>query len=137
MRVLDKKDTFSFILSAIYAAQADPNYTVLADLIYMLDEKEFKRFMGLFEGQTIKIPTIKELNDMLGALMLYSYVDIEGMDIRKAMKELGYCLESDNRGKGPSEYLRLKQLIKEQKVNVGGVLDGFPSKSLQSFTKNY
>ena len=132
MRILDKKDTFSFILSAIYAAEVDPNYTVLSDLIYMLNEKEFKRFMGLFEGQTIRIPTIKELNDMLGALMLYTYVDIEGMKIDDAMKELGYCTETDNKGVGPSEYLRLKKLIKDKKIEIGGLLDGFPPKSLQA-----
>lgn len=130
MRILDKKDTFSFILSAIYASEADPDYTVLADLIYLLDEKNFKRFMGLFEGQTVKIPSTRQLNDMLGALMLYTYVDIEGMPLMEAMKTLGYCTNRDDKEDGPREYVRLKQLIAEKKVEVGGVLDGFPPPGL-------
>ena len=132
MRSLDKKDTFSFILSAIYASEADSDYMLLADLIYLLNEKEFKRFMGLFEGQTLKIPTIRQLNDMLGALMLYTYVDVEGMSLKHALKELGYQLEdNDNKDIGPAEYVKLKSLIKEKKIEIGGVLDGFPPKSLQ------
>lgn len=133
MRILDKKDTFSFILSSIYASEVDNDYTVLADLIYMLDEKTFKRFMGMFEGQTIKIPSIRKLNDMLGALMLYTYVDIEGKPLMETMKKLGYCMERDDKVQGPSEYVKLKKLIKDKKIEVGGVLDGFPPTSLRNF----
>lgn len=133
MRNLNKKDTFSFILSAIYAAEADPDYSVLADLIYMLDEDKFKKFMALFEGQTIKIPSIRRLTLMLEALMVYAYVDIEGKPLQSVMAQLGTCNNPGTSDNGPAEYVKLKKLIEEKKVEIGGALDGFPPPSLLDF----
>ena len=51
----------------------------------------------------------------------------------KAMKELGYCTNRDDKVEGPSEYVKLKQNIKNKKIEVGGVLDGFPPAALRDF----
>ena len=41
-----------------------------------------------FGGQTLKIPTIDELEETLYAMLLYQYIEIEGIDEHEAIKLL-------------------------------------------------
>lgn len=128
LSILDKKDTYSVLLSAIYAANADPKYMLLSDLLYVLDNKNFQKFLAMFEGQTLKIPTLRELTKMLTALMIYAYHDIDGKPMDIVLKDLGvYCPQKSYQG--PEEYVKLKKAIKEGKIEVGGLFSDFPSKA--------
>lgn len=127
LKFLDKKDTYSLILSAIYASEVDDNYMLLSDLMYMLDDEAFKSFITLFEGQTIKIPSIKQFVEMLKALAIFTYHDIQKLSFNQVGQILG--VEHPRQFKGTPEYNRLVKLISDKKLEIGGVFDDFPSKN--------
>ena len=124
---LNKKDTYSFLFSALYAADADPNYMLLSDLLYVLDEKTFKNFVSLFEGQTISVLSIDRISEMMIAIMIYTYHDVDKRPLDIVMKDLGLSVQSGTQG--TSEYRKLKQLIKDKKVELGGMFNDFPTSS--------
>lgn len=128
-RFLDKKETYALMLSAIYASEADPNYRLLADLMYLLDDKAFKEFLTLFEGQTIRIPTIAELTEMLKALTIYTYKDIHGLSWKDVAKLIGAQDTTAQPYRGSIAYQKLKAAMRENKVSTGGIFDEFPSKA--------
>ena len=68
---LDKQDIYSLILFTLYRLKDVSEYSVLSELVYILDEKSFSRFLSYFEGQTIKIPKIQDLKNIVNALLFY------------------------------------------------------------------
>jgi len=128
IKFLNKTDTYSFLLSAIYAAEVNPEYMLLADLLYALDEKSFKNVITLFEGQTLAIPTIEKITSMLTAMMIYTYCDIDKKPLDIVLRDLGLPYQNTN---GPREYQKLKELIKAHKINIGGMFGDFPSSKTQ------
>lgn len=68
---LDKQDIYSLILFTLYRLKDVSEYSVLSQLVYILDEKSFARFLSYFEGQTIKIPKIQDLKNIINALLFY------------------------------------------------------------------
>lgn len=121
---LDKQDIYSVIFSAIYASDIDDNYMLLSDLIYALDDKSFKNFISLFEGQTITIPPIEKITSMLKSLVLYAKIEVEGWSPYKAMKFLNI---SNDKSTVYLDYLKIKKLITSNRIELGGILNGFPS----------
>ncbi len=125
---INKKDTYSLLLSAIYASESnDPDYRFLSDLLFCLDSTNFKNFISLFEGQTIKIPSVQRITRMLSILLIYAYHDVDKLTMPKTLKLLGI---KGNEAEGlKREYVQFKQLIRDTKLEIGGVLDGFPSEN--------
>lgn len=68
---LNKKDIYSLILFILYRLKNISEYSILSELIYILDEASFARFLSYFEGQTIKVPKIQELKDIINTLIFY------------------------------------------------------------------
>ena len=68
---LDKQDIYTLILFTLYKLKDVSEYSVLSELVYILDEKSFSRFLSYFEGQTIKIPRIQDLKNIVNALLFY------------------------------------------------------------------
>lgn len=127
-RFLDKKETYALMLSAIYASEADPSYRLLSDLMYILDDQMFKEFLTLFEGQTITIPTMSQLTEMLKALTIYTYKDIQGLEWKEVAKLVGAQDAPSNPYRGSIAYQKLKAAMRDKKVSTGGIFDEFPSK---------
>lgn len=67
---MDKKDIYSLILFCLYKLKDDPKYSTLSELIYVLDNENFIKFINYYGGQTIKIPKIDELNNILTSLVV-------------------------------------------------------------------
>lgn len=68
---LNKKDIYSLILFVLYKMKDNPEYSTLSELIYILDNDSFIRFLKYFEGETITIPKIDDLKMILDALLFY------------------------------------------------------------------
>lgn len=68
---LNKQDIYSLILFVLYRLKNVSEYSILSELVYILDNDSFSRFMSYFEGQTIKIPRIQDLKDIVNALLFY------------------------------------------------------------------
>ena len=85
LQQLKKTDIWSLMLFVLYNFQQIPEYSSISELAYVLDEKNMLKLCEYFGGQTIKIPTIDELENTLYAMLLYQYVDIEHMPIEDGL----------------------------------------------------
>lgn len=85
---LEMTDVYSMILFAVYKMKDIPEYSTLSELAYILDNDSLFNFLEYFGGMTIKVPTMKEFKLVINALLLYQYVDIEGIPFQQALKLL-------------------------------------------------
>ena len=79
LKKLNKIDIWSLMLFVLFNFQKIPEYSSISELAYILDEKNMLRLCEYFGGQTIKIPTIDELETTLYAMLMYQYIDVEKM----------------------------------------------------------
>ena len=59
-------------------------------MAYLLDEENLLNLCEFFGGQTIRIPTTKELESLIYSLLLYQYVKVDGMDYEEALNIIGH-----------------------------------------------
>lgn len=85
---LKRLDIWSLMLFVLYNFQNIPEYSSISELAYVLDEKNFLKLCEYFGGQTIKIPTVDELELTIYAMLLYQYIDIEHIKESEALKLL-------------------------------------------------
>ena len=55
-------------------------------LYLVLDEDNFERFMDVFEGQTIKVPTKKQYSAFVKSVLVYAYMQ-KGYTQKEALKK--------------------------------------------------
>lgn len=87
---LKEKDVYSLALFCLYKIIGAPEYSSIGELAYVLDKKNLLNLCEYFGGQTITIPTIGELENLLHALLLYQYVKIENIPYEKAVDMIKY-----------------------------------------------
>lgn len=85
---LKNVDVWSLMLFVLYNFQKIPEYSTLSELAYILDEKNFLKLCEYFGGQTIRIPTIDELEETVYGMLLYQYVHIENIKFEDAVEML-------------------------------------------------
>ena len=88
-----------------------PEYSAISELSYVLDKENLLKFCEFFGGTTITVPTINELEDLVYSLLLYQYVDVEGMDYQEAVNLIGH--KSRNFRKVKSGYTELKKVMEK------------------------
>ena len=94
LQKLKKMDIWSLMLFVLYKFQQVPEYSSISELAYILDEKNLLKLCEYYGGQTIKIPTIDELEILLYAMLLYQYVDVENINKEEA---LGLLRQDDDK----------------------------------------
>lgn len=82
---LNQTDVYSMVLFALYKIKDIPEYSTLSELCYLLDHKSLINFLTYFGGKTITIPTKEEMKDVLNALLLYQFINIEGKEYKEAV----------------------------------------------------
>lgn len=85
---LDKKDIYSLILFCLYKLKNNPNYSTLSELIYVLDNENFIKFINYYGGQTITIPTINDLNNILTSLLALEDLENSDLNLDVILKKL-------------------------------------------------
>ncbi len=85
---LNKQDTTSMLMFALYKLKDNPNYSVLSELAYILDNDNMVKLLTYFGGMTIKIPTLREFRLFIQAMVLYYYVNIDKGSIEEALNSL-------------------------------------------------
>lgn len=98
-RILNEKETFLLSLMLLVHMNEDEKYKDLSELIFLFDNyKGFKQFIKYYEGETISVPTTREVKQALRLLDLYQkvYIDRKNFDEsydRLKMYELGLTKE--------------------------------------------
>ena len=85
---LHLSDIYSLMLFIIYKIQDIPEYAVLSELCYLLDGNNLTRLLTYFAGKTITFPTEDEMATLTNALLLYQYINIDGLSLVDAQAKL-------------------------------------------------
>lgn len=108
-------DIWSLMLFILYKIKDLPEYSPISELAYILDKDNMLKLCEYFGGLTIKIPTIDELEEIVYALVLYQYVNIDGMEYDEAVKLLGE--KSSNLRNIKSGYLKVCEVLNNYEFN--------------------
>lgn len=101
---LKQVDFYSIALFSLFKMTNTPEYASLSELCYVLDKDHLLNFCEYFGGQTITVPTVKELESLIYSLLLYQYVKVDGIDYQKALELIGH------------ESCELRQVKKQYKI---------------------
>lgn len=117
---LKKIDVWSLMLFVLYNFQKIPEYSAISELAYILDEKSMLKLCEYFGGQTIKIPTIDELEITLYAMLLYQYIDIENMSEEDAISAI--TIDKSLLKSVKSCYATMKNILKNYDLTSRGAI---------------
>lgn len=118
---LNETDTYSLILFALFKLRDIPEYAALSELVYVLDRENVLKLCEYFGGLTLKIPTIQELESIIYSLILYQYINIDGMKYSEAIKIIGH--KSHELRKVKADYEKISKILdkysfsREEKFN--------------------
>ena len=111
-----QQDFYSLLLFSLYKMTNVPEYSSLSEMAYVLDKDNFLNLCEYFGGQTIKIPTIKEVESLVYSLLLYQYVKIDKMDYDEALALIGH--ESCEMRQVKSQYQALCKILDSYEFKV-------------------
>ena len=104
------------MLFVLYKLRDVPEYSGISQLAYVLDEDNFLNLCEYFGGLQIKIPSIGELKDIVDALLLYQYIDIDGMEYSTAVEKVGFSSSQMRHVK--KIYREIKHILREYNFDV-------------------
>lgn len=102
-------DVYSLMLFAMFKLRDIPEYSSLSELVYILDKESLLKLCEYFGGLTLKIPTIDELESIIYSLVLYQFVNIDGMDYDEAVKIIGHRANKLRQVK--NDYVRICEIL--------------------------
>lgn len=83
-----------YIALILLSAFNKKGYKKIPELALVLDEDNLMRFLDMYGGQTLQIPTKEEFSRYLKAIAVYYYTEIKGWTTQKAMSEVHATTES-------------------------------------------
>ena len=83
---LKREDVYSAVMFALYKLKDDPKRSTLSEIAYVLDGPQLMNFISRFGGLTITIPTEREFRLVINCLLLYQYVNLDGIDYKQAVQ---------------------------------------------------
>lgn len=110
---LNKKDIYTNALFILYKLSDLPEYSAISELAYILDKKSLLKLCEYFGGLTIKIPTIKELEDILNLLLVYQLINVDKKSFDDAFDMISSNVE--NLTKLKKQYSKLAQVLDDYK----------------------
>ena len=111
---LKERDVYSLLLFCLYKLSDIPEYSSLSELVYVMDKNNFLNFCEYFGGQTIKVPTIEELDALMYSLLLYQYVKIDKIPYEKALTLIGH--ESKELRAVKKNYRKLCEVLQKYSI---------------------
>lgn len=110
---LNKTDTYSLILFAISKLRNEPEYATLSELCYVLDNNSLVNFLDYYGGMTIKVPTKAEFREIVDALLIYQYTNLEGNPLSNVSKDLNITFTNEVK----DTYGKLCEILKDYNFN--------------------
>lgn len=97
LSALERDDIYSLLLFALFKMKDSPEYSSISRMAYLLNGKSFYNMLEFYGGQTIRIPTLKEFNTVVQALLLYQFINIEKIEYSQAISlvDTTYCTEKE------------------------------------------
>lgn len=111
-------EVFSLLLFVLFKVKDIPDYSVLSELCYLLDGNSLIRLLSYFSGTTITFPTDKELVVLINALLVYQFVNLDGLTLVDALKNLN-DLTDGQKEDVTQLYLKIVPIINEYAINRG------------------
>lgn len=108
-------DVYSLVLFALYKMRDVPEFSTLSELVYILDKDTLLKLCEYFGGTTIKIPTVDELENMVYSLVLYVWVNLDGLDYEKAIEQIGH--KSSDLRAVKSNYMEMCKVLENYEFN--------------------
>lgn len=108
---LKTTDIYSMLLFMLYKLSDTEEYSVLSELVYILDKDNLLNLCEYFGGLTITIPTIDELESVLNSVMLYQYVNIDNIPYTEAIKKIGF--ESSELRQVKKDYAAISKILND------------------------
>lgn len=87
---INSEDTYSTALLLLFMFKDDPSYSLLSELVYILDHKSFINFLKYYEGQTITVPKLEDTSRMLRVLLMYQYFYVDSLSWAEALEKAGF-----------------------------------------------
>ena len=112
---LKETDVYSMLLFILYRMKNIEEYSVLSELAYVLDKQSLLNLCEYFGGLTLKIPTIDELEALLNSLLLYQYIELDGMSYDEAVTKIGF--DSFDLRKVKKDYLKILKILENYSFN--------------------
>lgn len=81
-------DLWSLLLFVLCKVKDAPEFAPISELAFVIDKRNLLKLCEYFGGCTITIPTVDELESLILGLLLYQYVDIDGIEFNDAVKQL-------------------------------------------------
>lgn len=120
---LQLSDIYSLMFFILYKVQDVAEYATLSELCYLLDGNNILRLINYFAGKTITIPTENELTILVNALLLYQYVNIDGLGLADAHEKLNN-LTAKQHDKVTELYVKMIPIITEYNIDRSQVKKG-------------
>jgi len=117
---LKLSDIYSLILFILYKIKDIPEYAVLSELCYLLDGSSLTRLLTYFAGKTITIPTEEEFTVMTSALLLYQYVNIDGLSLTEGLSNI-QGLTMKQKDEVTNLYLQIIPIVSNYNIDRGQV----------------
>lgn len=87
LEALERKDVYSLLLFALYRLRNVPEYATLSELAFVLNHDDLPRFLKVFAGATLKVPSMKDLETAMAGLLTVQAADVEGKPLATAIRE--------------------------------------------------
>jgi hypothetical protein len=123
LNALHLSDIYSLMLFIIYKLQDVSDYAVLSELCYLLDGNNLTRLLTYFAGRTITIPTEEEFAVLTNALLVYQYVNLDGMSLTNALMKLEDVTPKEKE-KITDLYVKILAIMKDYNVDRGQIQNG-------------
>lgn len=116
LQKLHEPDIWSLLLFVLFKIKDVPEYSGISELAYILDRKNLLKLCEYFGGTTITIPTIEELEILVYGLLLYQYINIEGISEEDALVMISR--EGLSQKAVKSSYLKIKETLQNYDLSV-------------------
>ena len=116
LNTLQLSDVYSLMFFILYKVQDIPEYATVSELCYLLDGSNLTRLLTYFAGQTIKIPTESEISILANALLLYQYINVDGLSLTAAQEKLEDLTNKQN-DEATKLYIKLIPVMNEYNIS--------------------
>ena len=116
LNTLQLSDVYSLMFFILYKVQDIPEYATVSELCYLLDGSNLTRLLTYFAGQTIKIPTESEISILANALLLYQYINVDGLSLTAAQEKLE-DLTNKQKDEATILYIKLIPVMNEYNIS--------------------